>query len=464
MGRLSLTWRLTLLFVLVSTSVLLVLNWIIQVAIERHFIEQDRQLLDSKASIVQALVERVQHPQDLSRLQADLNAFFGNDHMLGVRVEVASQVLFNHGVEDFPDQVNKEYDQDGQSTLFEWRQQGRDYRGRVLTLWRALPEDTPIRVLLASDIQHHQQFSQAFSRTLVFYVLAAALVSGLLGWLAVRGGLAPLRVMQARAAVLTANRLDHRLPEKAVPVELAGLAQELNQMLARLEDAFRRLSDFSSDLAHELRTPISNLMTQTQVTLSQSRDAAAYRDALASNAEELERLARIISDMLFLAKAEHGLMLPSCSELQLEQEVAELLEFYDALAEANDIQLSQQGQGSLQGDRLMLRRALSNLLANALRYTPAGGQVVVRISSDEQGVQLEVENQGETIAAEALPHLFERFYRADPARSHGQTEGAGLGLAITQAIVQAHQGQISVRSAAGLTCFCMRFPRLFQAG
>lgn len=209
----------------------------------------------------------------------------------------------------------------------------------------------------------------------------AALACGLFGWFVVRRGLAPLRLLKEQASNVTASRLDTRLPETSIPVELTGLVQTLNQMLERLQDAFNRLSNFSSDLAHELRTPVTNLTTQTQVALSQPRDAQAYRETLASNAEEFERLSRMISDMLFLAKADHGLMLPSSETIELKQEIEGLLDFYDALAEERQVTLTVEGQGRITGDRLMLRRAISNLLSNALRHTPSDGRITVRIKA-----------------------------------------------------------------------------------
>jgi two-component system heavy metal sensor histidine kinase CusS len=191
-------------------------------------------------------------------------------------------------------------------------------------------------------------------------------------------------------------------------------------MLDRLQQDFRRLSEFSSDLAHELRTPISNLLTETQVTLSQKRTADDYRNTLASNSEELQRLARMVSDMLFLAKTEHGLALPHPEAIALETEVAALDDFYEALAADKCLQLVTEGAAQMEGDRLMVRRALSNLLSNAIRHSPEHGQVCIAIRSTPQGAEVSVSNQGEAIAPDVLPRLFDRFYRADTARRHPQ--------------------------------------------
>jgi two-component system heavy metal sensor histidine kinase CusS len=228
--------------------------------------------------------------------------------------------------------------------------------------------------------------------------------------------------------------------------------------LSRLEDSFRRLSEFSSDLAHELRTPIANMMTQTQVALSRARPADEYREVLYSISEEFDRLARMISDMLFLAKADNGQIVPRSAAVDLANEVRELFEFYDALAEDRGVGMALIGEGTVGGERLMIRRAISNLLSNAINHTPRGGRINVRIEEADGGkVRLAVENTGDGIAAEHLPRLFDRFYRIDPSR-HRSTEGAGLGLAITKSIARAHRGTVNAYSADGLTRIEILFP------
>ena len=179
---------------------------------------------------------------------------------------------------------------------------------------------------------------------------------------------------------------------------------------------------------------------------------------LYSNSEEFERLARMISDMLFLAKSDHGLIVPRSERVELATEAQELLEFYDALAEDQEITMTLAGHGAVEGDRLMIRRAISNLLSNALNHTPRGGVVNVRIGRATDGrVRLSVENPGDGIASEHLPRIFDRFYRVDPSRQRS-TDGAGLGLAITKSIADAHDGTVHVSSAGGLTRFEMLFP------
>ena len=241
------------------------------------------------------------------------------------------------------------------------------------------------------------------------------------------------------------------------------MAHAFNAMLERLDASFQRLSAFSADIAHELRTPLSNLLTHTQVTLTRPRDIDAYREALHSNLEELQWMAQLVNDMLYLAKADHGLLTPRREPLDLAHEVEALLEFYALLAEESQIQLTHEGSGQLAGDRSMLRRALSNLLDNALRYTPAGGEIKVRMVPAADRLRITVENSGPGIPAALLPSLFDRFYRADPARREGSSEHAGLGLAITQSIIRAHGGQITCESQAGMTRFVIELPTRAQS-
>jgi two-component system heavy metal sensor histidine kinase CusS len=236
------------------------------------------------------------------------------------------------------------------------------------------------------------------------------------------------------------------------------LAGSFNAMLEHIEQDFRRLSNFSADIAHELRTPVTNLTTQTQVLLSQSRGADAYREVLYSNLEEYERMAKMISDMLYLAQTDNQLIKPDLAEVDMASELDALFEYFEPWAEERHVQLKRVGQiPPLRGDRLMLRRTMSNLLSNAIRHTTSGQAVTVSLRQDQQSSVITVSNPGDTIAAEHLPHLFDRFYRADPSRQRNG-DGAGLGLAIVKAIVEAHGGEIVARSSHGNTAFEMRLP------
>ena len=458
-SNLSLTARLTLLFATGSSVVLLALGWLISASIERHFEEEDRDALEGKLKLVQHAIERIASPQDLDRLPAQLrDAIVGHHDLVIWVIGPQNEILLAPSNIDFPSDWRAHVGNMPATRLFAWAQGEHSYRGLAAKIPTGVATWPPLVVAVAVDIRHHQLFMNSLLQTLWLFVACAALAAGLLGWFAARRGLAPLRAMRERAEVVTALKLDQRLPVDAVPAELADLAATLNAMLGRLEESFRRLSDFSSDLAHELRTPISNLMMQTHVTLARPRDAANYREILESNAEEFDRLAKMVGDMLFLAKAENGLAIGNRGQVDLALEVRQLFEFYDALAEEKAIRLHLVGEGHVGGDRLMLRRALSNLLSNALRYTPRQGRITVTIVAEEKAIILSVENPGETIAPQHLARLFERFYRADHSRQQSAGEGIGLGLAITRAIVVAHRGTISASSIEGRTCFSICLP------
>lgn len=448
----SITFRLTLLFATVSTTILLGLGLVVANLAERHFEDLDMEILGGKLELVRHLLATARSEADLDALRARLGEALVGHHGLSIAVRGADgPTLFAAGDARFPDAPPTE-------RPFVWTDGGASYRGIAAEVRSAIPDAQPFVVVLATDLTHHEHFMHSFRQTLWTIMGAAALLTGLLGWFAARRGLAPLRRMRSAAAGITADRLHERLEAASIPPELAEVAETLNDMLARLEESFQRLSDFSSDLAHELRTPVSNLLTQTQVILSKARTAADYREVLASNAEEFERLSRMIADMLFLAKSDNHLIVPHRERVDLIEEVRGLFEFYEALADEKGVSLSCSGNGIVSGDRLMLRRALSNLLSNAIRHTPAGGRIDVGARDlNPSLVSLTVENTGDDIAAEHLPRLFDRFYRVAPSRQRSG-EGAGLGLAITRSIARAHGGDALVRSADGITSFELRLP------
>ena len=459
-GRKSITYRLTLLFASVSTTVLLVLGLLIGNSVEHHFEEQDMEVLNGKLELARYALEKVHSQSDLDALPQQLDDSLVGHHGLAVVVVAPSgQTLFVTSGAEFPQALLARNSEMESSRPIIWKSKdGVPLRGISETVKTGIKGAKPAVVAVATDISHHEHFMSSFRFTLWTVVVLAALITGFLGWMAVRRGLAPLHAIKREAAAITANRLHSRLPTESVPVELMDLAETLNQMLARLEDSFRRLSDFSSDIAHELRTPVSNLLTQTQVMLSRTRTIDEYQDVLASNAEELERMAKMIGDMLFLAKADNDLVMPNLETVDLRAEAEGLASFYEAVAEENGVTLTVDGNATVSGDRLMLRRAIGNLLSNAFGHTPRGGYIRILIGmSDDRMATIQVENSGETISSEHLPRLFDRFYRADPSRKR-HADGVGLGLAITRSIIQAHGGFVSVQSADGVTAFDLKVP------
>lgn len=462
MWRKSITFRLALYFAGASTAVLLAIGYVVGLTVERHFLELDRTELHGKMELVRHVLAKMRSAADVVALPERMSDAFTGHQSLSVSITgPGGKTLFATAGADFPEQLIKgapDGELSGKPELVSWEHDGQVYHGFATNVPTNAPELPRAVVAVALNFAAHHAFMAAFYEVLWLAIAAGILSTGLLGWVAARRGLAPIREMTHVAQSITASRLHDRLPTAALPMELVDLAVAFNGMLSRLEDSFRRLSEFSSDLAHELRTPIGSLMTQTHVALSRTRSAEEYREVLYSSSEEYERLARMIADMLFLAKSDHGLIVPRNEMVDLANEVRELFEFYDALAEDQEIKLALVGQGTVYGDRLMIRRAISNLLSNAINHTPRGGSVNVRLEhAGDAGVRLSVENTGDGIAPEHLPRVFDRFYRVDPSRQRS-TDGAGLGLAITKSIVAAHNGTVQAFSAGGLTRFEILFP------
>lgn len=455
----SITFRLTLFFSTASTLVLLVVGVLVGTLVEQHFEEQDLAELDGKLELVRHALAKVHTASEMAAIRQHLtDALVGHPDLFVAVMGPDHVPIFTTSRATFADYLLNKPPTKEHSRLIEWQQGQEIYRGITATATTAIPDQSPMMVALAINIEHHQAFMMAFKRNLWLAIAAGIMSTAILGWIAARRGLVPIRHMAKVTQGISASHLGERIPIETVPPELIDLATAFNEMLARLEDSFKRLSEFSSDLAHELRTPISNLMTQTQVAISKERSAHDYREVLYSNFEEYERLARMISDMLFLAKADNGLITPGTELLDLGKEVQELFAFYEAVVEEKNVGLSLEGEGGIVGNKLMLRRAFSNLLSNAIRHSPRDGNVKVTIDHSSSGsVELSVENSGEVIAPEHLPRLFDRFYRVDPSRQKS-SDGTGLGLAITKSIIEAHGGSIQAFSSSGSTRFVIMLP------
>lgn len=457
-ARASITLHLTLLFAAASAAVLIGVGVLVSERVEAHFEQQDLTELTGKLELVRHRLARVRAPVELDDAAATLSDALVGHHDLAVLVIAPDgRELIAAGNAGFPAALLARTRAGAPPKPLVWRRDDQSYRGIVANAVTGIPGQPPATVALALDIEHHLTFMSAFHKSLALAIAGGIAITALLGWAAARRGLAPMRAMARVTQDISASRLGERLPLSAVPVELVELARALNDMLARLEASFQRLSDFSSDLAHELRTPISNLRTQTEVAVSKARSAEEYREVLYSNLEEYERLARMITDMLFLAQADHGLMVPRRERVDLALEVRALFAFYDAYAEERSVDLVLDGTGEIDGDSLMMRRALGNLLSNAIRHTARGGTVRVRIAtalSGETGVS--VENPGEAIPTEHLQRIFERFHRVDPSRQK-TSDGVGLGLAITKSIVDAHGATIVASCVDGWTRFEITF-------
>jgi two-component system heavy metal sensor histidine kinase CusS len=288
---------------------------------------------------------------------------------------------------------------------------------------------------------------------------SGALLATALSFVAVRRSLRPVYAVAGKANDISAHRLQTRLAADDVPVELRDFCLAFNAMLDRLEDGVQRLSGFAADLAHDLRTPVNALMMQTQVALSRERTSEDYQALLASNQDEYERLARLIENTLFLARADSAQLAIRCAVLDIQAELTHIRDYFEMLAEDKgiDLRLEPLPPVALWADPVLFRRAVNNLVSNAIEHTPANGTISVGLREGCAGPELFVTNTGPGVAPEHVDHLFERFYRADSARSGGHS--AGLGLAIVRAIMHLHEGTAHLDGKLGDgTVFVLCFP------
>jgi two-component system heavy metal sensor histidine kinase CusS len=321
----------------------------------------------------------------------------------------------------------------------------------------ALPTGEQVHVVLSVDPRNDIDLLTAYLRsTLLALPLILVLVGGG-GWWIVHRALKPLRAFRKVAAMVNARELSPRMRVDGLPEELRNLARAINFMLHRLDTDVQHLAQFSDDLAHELRSPINNLMGKAQVTLSRDRSSTEYKQVLESCTEELDRLSRMVSQMLFLASVSQPTSPLPTVPIDLEVEAAKVSELFSHAAEEKQMTLRVRGSGKTDGDRLMIQRAISNLVSNAIRHGTPGTEVTLDVVHSASEISFTVTNRGKGIASEHLPRIFDRFYRVDGSRSR-QQGGTGLGLAIVRSIMSVHSGHVSVESTdEGPTAFTLVF-------
>ena len=315
----------------------------------------------------------------------------------------------------------------------------------------------PIQAVLSLDVSEDDRVLERLARTLVAAALAGAVVIAAGGFTLVQIGLRPVRDLSAQIQALEADTLHRLLDGSAQPDELAPLVAHVNELLKRLHKAYEQLEAFNADVAHELFTPLATLMGGTEVALRKARDADTLRDVLGSHLEDLQRMSMIVQDMLFLSQADRGAEARREHVASLAGVARAVVELHEAAIEEAGLKVRIDGDATGLADVRLLQRALSNLIGNATRHAHPHSTVVVQIDRLDGEIALRVVNEGQTISAEHLPNLFNRFYRADAARSDA-ARNHGLGLAIVAAIARMHGGRTMVDSSNGITSIGLMVP------
>jgi heavy metal sensor kinase len=311
--------------------------------------------------------------------------------------------------------------------------------GRVFTVQTGLPIDQVDQTLAL------------FRRYLLMFAPLLLFAAASVGFLLSRRALSPVDAITRTARTINASNLSDRLEKLSTGDELQRLSDTLNEMLGRIEHAFVRVTQFTADASHELRTPIALIRTEAEIVLRRSRGDGEYREALRHILLEAERSTALVEELLTLARADSGRETLRIASVDLSTIVREAGEQWQELMATRNLTFSRKTTGakvSVLGDRNALQRLLTLLLDNAVKYTPAPGTIELQLETRGSSAIIRVRDSGIGIAVEEQPKIFERFYRVDKARSR-DLNGAGIGLAIAQWIVQQHQGSITVESAPG---------------
>ncbi|VXC95092.1 Sensor protein [Burkholderia sp. 8Y] len=336
---------------------------------------------------------------------------------------------------------------------------------RVLEAEARLKNGTIATIVITRDMRDRWLLLDRYRDRLHLAGVVGVLLAFGIGFFLVRRALRPLSEIADSAATVTSANLNTRIAMDRVPTELEPLIAAFNAMLAGLEDSFQRLSQYTADLAHDMRTPLANMRGATEVALARARSPDEYQALLASNLEECDRLSRMIENVLFLARAGHPQFAKNMRVFDASEQLQRIAEYFEGLADDAGVRIVVTGQGRVRADIELFRRAVSNLLANAVRHTPRDGVITLSVYADAAFVRVCVENKGSRIDASLLERIFDRFYRVDPSRVvSGRSAGsAGLGLAIVRSIMELHQGLAHAESDARSTRFILSFPRLDDA-
>lgn len=450
-GRIkSMQARLTLLLgaiaLVVSSVAGATLFWVLKREVQRQEITE----VAGKLELIDHLVDMQSNAHGLHSLAATFDGMRAGHGNLGIWIVDADGKLVYGDV--LPTLISE---MPGQEVLLE-NADGARMRGiRMALNDRLLPGAT---ITVAVSTRASSQLLYVYgSALLLICVLWVGITLMLAAW-AIRRTVAPAKRLSEQAARIQPDNLALRLPVQDTDRELQDFVLSFNRSLDRLQDAYQQMEGFNADVAHELRTPLATLINGTQITLSSNRSVDELRDALASNLEVLEDLKTLVNDMLFLARADRGERAADVTPVRLADEAQRVAEYYEATLEERGVRLRCVGDGSVSANAGLIRRALANLISNAIKATPEGGEIVLRCTMQDHSARIEVHNPGPPIPAADLPRIFDRFFRAEQARAP-RSEGHGLGLAIVRAIARMHGGDVYAISNTEGTCVSLTLKR-----
>lgn len=443
----SVAARLAWSYVLATVALLIVAEIFVYWGLLGSLRRQDERLLASKTRVLRTLL---QNPAQAQALESEIEHEAGEDQALKFYIRILD-------AEFRPLHATPEMGPLLPTAVFpvvvsgEMIEAYRDPADRVFLLltadaWTSVDRRDRRIIQIALDTSMNLEILEEYRARLLLVFAGGAMVASLAGVIITRRGLRPLRQITDAVQEVTVRCMHLRLDAARWPRELQELAGAFDQMLDRLQPSFDRLNQFSADLAHALRNPLNNLRGEAEVALTCNYTPEEYRHTLGSALEEYERLSKLIDSLLFLARADNPQASLDREVVSAAFEFEAVRDFYDALAEKQEVEVTCTGDGGIWGAPILVRRAISNLLGNALKHTPPGGAVSLSARPLARGaVEVQVVDTGCGIAAEHLSRVFDRFFQVDRTRS-APANGAGLGLAIVRSIMQLHGGSATMRS------------------
>lgn len=418
-----------------------------------HFREATQTLLRAKVQEIERILR--EDSNDTARLRRILANQPGEERgpAVLIRVMIADGPLLAEtlGMDQTAPQSMFTHARPGGGTLSVDSASGRAFRVMVADVPANESNEDAYTIQLAVDDTANRQMIAEYRKRLGMVLVGGLLSCATVGYWIARHGLRPIKRMAAEVRNIRSTTLHRRISPSGFPAELKQLAANFNKMLQGLEDAFSRLSRYSADIAHELRSPIHNLRGETEVVLGRPRSPEEYREVLGSCLEEYVRLSSLIDSLLFLARADNPEMQIHREYLKVAHELAVLREFYAAPAAEANISLELEADSTLAAnlDRNLFQRAVGNLIENAIAYSNPNGTIKLSAHAENGLLTVNVRDSGRGIPPEHLPHVFDRFYRVDETRSK-KTGGMGLGLAIVKTIASLHGGDVRIASRVGL--------------
>lgn len=458
MNRLSIRWRLTLWNTLSLAALLAVCGLLVYGMLRQAMYRQTDQLLQSQ--FLELREDRRMSTDRESRIPHWVHEFKEHVNVFAVvydaqgRVFARTEELADESVPAEPTNATEEPQFDSATLPIIGSQ-------RMLT-GRMSAGSEQFTVVLMAPLDDVEANLAGVRTVLLTALPVSLLLAGAIGYWLARTALTPVERLRARTNEITADKLDRRLPVDNPDDELGGLTATINDMIARLERSFVEIRRFTADASHELRTPLAVLRTEVEVAMGKSLNDGEQRNLLSSVLEECQRLTALTDQLLTLSRDDAGTAQYAHQRIDLNSLVADVAQTMTPLAEAKQQTLVFTGddeQTYVIGDTSRLRQVFYNLLDNAIKYTPRQGRIEVTLNSTDTVATVSISDTGIGIPAEHLPHVFERFYRVDKARTR-EEGGTGLGLSIAKTIVTAHDGQIEIHSQPdqGTTC-TIRLPK-----